>query len=309
MKLIFGKEKDTELVFTMNIVTQPREIQILIISHLNVTDLLSVSETCHSLKEAARDPSLWKNLTLTYKQIKTKTEACRNHVSRCSKVREIVVNGGREDVRIQSDKIMSVVMIAQATLKLLSINLASPACLSNSSFEKIGASMTQLIYLEVNGGKLGRGGIASLSRLKELKSLKLPDLDGANFVQGDLTSPIMALLMDLFSKLNKLEEVELQSCTHYPSDEVVESLVNNNPNIHHLDISSSGHVMPWKGLGHELSSRSLDLIADKCPKLTHIGLAIQRSFSSSSITNLVSKCPKLRHANLKDTPLTTLPWL
>ena len=118
--------------------------------------------------EVSRDPSLWTKLTLTNEKIKTRTEACRSHVSRCSKLRELFIVGQEENIR--SDKIISVVMKAKATLKLLSINLASSACLSNSSFEKIGASMTQLTHLEVNGGKLGRGGIASLSRLKELKS-------------------------------------------------------------------------------------------------------------------------------------------
>ena len=284
----------------MSIVTQPREIQLLIIRHLNVPDLLRVSKTCHSLKEAVRDPSLWTKLTLTYEKIKTKTEACRNHVSRCSKLREIIIIGQEEDIRIRSDKIMSVVLKAKTSLKLLSINLASHAGLSNSSFEKIGASMTQLTHLDVNGEKLGRGGIAGLSRLKELKTLKLPGLlCGDNFVHDGLNSP-MAFLVDLFGNLKKLEEVELQSCAHFPSDEVVESLVKNNPNLHHLDISTSGPVEPWMGMG-ELTSRSLVLIADKCPELTYIGFANQKTFSSSSITKLVSKCPKLKHVNLQNT--------
>ena len=286
----------------MSIVTKPREIQLLIIRHLDVPNLLRVSETCHSLKEVARDPSLWKKVTLTYMKIKTKTEACQNQVSRCSKLRELFIIGQEEDIR--SDKIMSVVMKAKATLKLLSVNLASHAGLSNSSFKKIGASMTQLTHLDVNGGKLGRGGIASLSRLKELKSLKLPgffrgDIDD-DFVHDGLTSPMMDSLVDLFSKLKKLEEVELQSCAHYPSDEVVESLVNNNSNLHHLDFSASDPVEQWMGMG-ELSSRSLILIADKCPQLTNIGFANQNTFSTSSINRLVSKCSKLKHANFQNT--------
>ena len=50
----------------MNIVTIPREIQLLLFGQLSVLDLVRVSQTCHRLKEVARDPSLWKKLTLTY---------------------------------------------------------------------------------------------------------------------------------------------------------------------------------------------------------------------------------------------------
>ena len=133
----------------MSIVTAPREIQLIIFGQLKVLDLVRVSETCHRLKDVARDPSLWKKLTLTYKRIKNKTEACKSHVSRCSSLREIVITG--EESAIRSNKIMTVVMKAKNTLT--SINLSpSFAGLSNSSFEKIG-EMTQLTHLAVGGGK------------------------------------------------------------------------------------------------------------------------------------------------------------
>ena len=54
------------------------------------------------------------------------------------------------------------------------------------------------------------------------------------------------------------------------SDAVVMSLVNNNPNLHHLDLD-----ITTKKLVVDFSSRifkSLELIADKCPQLTHIGI-------------------------------------
>ena len=50
-----------------------------------------------------------------------------------------------------------------------------------------------------------------------------------------------------------------------------------------------------------LSSRSLILIADKCPQLTHIGIGHLESFSDTTITKLVTKCPKLKHANFEET--------
>ena len=77
----------------MNIVTLPGEIQLSIFGELKVGDLVRVSETCHQLNDAVRDPSLWKKLTLTYDKIRSKNEACRNHVSRCSKLKEIFIAG------------------------------------------------------------------------------------------------------------------------------------------------------------------------------------------------------------------------
>ena len=45
---------------------------------------------------------LWKKLTLSYEKIKNNNEACRNHVSRCSSLKEIFITG--EETVIRSDK-------------------------------------------------------------------------------------------------------------------------------------------------------------------------------------------------------------
>ena len=281
----------------MSMVTTPREIQLLIFGQLRVVDLVRLSETCHHLKDVARDPSLWRQLTLTYKTIKNKNEACRNHVSRCSSLREIIITG--EERLIRSDKIMTVVMKAKNTLT--SINLSpSFAGLSNSSFVKIG-EMAQLTHLAVGGEKLGPGGISALACLTELKTLKVPDIECGTFGAHSYDIP-MAKIVDLFSKLKKLEKVEIQRRDNFPSDEVVKSLLNNNPNLHHLDITSSklSILSTYRDINF-LSSSSLILIADKCPQLTHIGIGNLRSFTDTSITKLVTKCPKLRHANFEGT--------
>ena len=110
----------------------------------------------------------------------------------------------------------------------------------------------------------------------------------------------MAVLVDLFSTLKKLEVVEIKTDWDYPSDLVVESLVNNNPNLHHLDISTSSPYILIRD-SDELSSRSLILLAEKCPQLTHIGIGYLTMFSSFSITKLVTNCPKLKHANFEET--------
>ena len=280
----------------MSIVTIPRETQLLIFGQLRVVELVRVSETCHHLKEVARDPSLWKKLTLTYERIKNKNEACRNHVSRCSSLLEIVITG--EEKSIRSDKIMSVVMKAKNSLT--SINLSpSFAGLSNSSFEKIG-EMSQLTHLAVGGGKLGPGGISALACLTKLKTLKVPGIVCGSFGAQSNDIP-MASLVDLFSKLKKLEQVEIQMKDNFPSDEVVKSLVNNNPNLHHLDITQYGCPNNSFRDIDVLSSRSLILIAEKCPQLTHIGIGNLGCLSDTSITKLVTKCPKLKHANFEET--------
>ena len=282
----------------MSIVTIPREIQLLIFGQLRVVELVRVSETCHHLKEVARDPSLWKKLTLTYERIKNKNEACRNHVSRCSSLLEIVICISGEEKSIGSDKIMSVVMKAKNSLT--SINLSpSFAGLSNSSFEKFG-EISQLTYLAVGGGKLGPGGISALACLTKLKTLKVPEIVCGRFGAQSNDIP-MASLVDLFSKLKKLEQVEIQMKDNFPSDEVVKSLINNNPNLHHLDITQFGcPVNSYRDID-VLSSRSLILIADKCPQLTHIGIGNLGCLSDASITKLVTKCPKLKHANFEET--------
>jgi len=206
-------------------------------------------------------------------------------VRRCSSLREVDITGDTgEKKSIRSDKIMTVVMKAKNTLT--SINFSpSFAGLSNTSFKKIG-EMTQLTHLAVGGRKLEPEGISALARLTELRTLKVRE-----------NNSYIPVLVDLFSKLKKLEQVEMVKMK-FLSDEVVKSLVNNNPNLHHLDITTFGFV-PYNI--DAFSSRSLILIADKCPQLTHIGIGDLWNLSDSSITKLVESCPKLKHANFRDT--------
>ena len=107
----------------MSLLNLPRELQLHILSFLPAIELVMLSETCLSLKDLARDPSLWKHrkqLVLSYKNIKNNTQACRDHVVRCSKLRELTIihpdaDGGYLERTIKSDKIMSVVMKAKNT--------------------------------------------------------------------------------------------------------------------------------------------------------------------------------------------------
>ena len=120
----------------MSILTIPKELQLHIIGLLPVIDQLKLSETCHGLKDQVRDPSLWKKLVLDYDMIKNNNEACRKHVARCSKLKELcIIQPCPWDApgAVRSDKIMSVVMKAKRTLTTLSIDRIA---LSNSSFKQ-----------------------------------------------------------------------------------------------------------------------------------------------------------------------------
>ena len=287
--------KDLTSGQTRSLLTMPKEILVIIFGLLKESDLLRISTTCHHLKDVSRDPSLWKKVTLTYEKIQNKNEACRNHVSRCTSLREIFITG--EEKEIRSDKIMTVLTKAKDTLT--SINLSPNfAGLSKSSIERI-SDMTQLTHLAVGGDKVGPEGLAALARLTELRSLKVQGIRSRNFV-GSSTNILSMALVNLFSTLKKLEEVEIKRNKNYPSDLVVKSLVDNNPNLHHLDISSTSHPL-LPNTTNELSSSSLILLADKCPQLTYIGIGNLTMFSSTSIIKLVSSCPKLKHANFERT--------
>ena len=274
----------------MNILTIPRELQVHIFGLLPVPDRLRVSETCHLLKDAARDPALWKKLTLCYHVIKNNMEVCRDQVARCStppcRLRELfVIFPHHPQGRIRSDKIMSVVMKAKGTLKTLSVDNLR---LSNSSFNQI-SKMTQLTRLDINAVNMKSDGIAELANLSELQSLKMTNLIR---VYGSCT---LKNLVDFFSSLKKLEIVDLDGYGQL-NDEVIESLVVNNLNLNYLNIrhtSMNDHP--------EVTGKSLNIIAVNCPQLIHIDIGDLYELSNDDILTFVSKCSKLKYANFEGT--------
>ena len=267
----------------MSILTIPKELQLHIIGLLPVIDQLKLSETCHGLKDQVRDPSLWKKLVLDYDMIKNNNEACRKHVARCSKLKELcIIQPCPWDApgAVRSDKIMSVVMKAKRTLTTLSIDRIA---LSNSSFKQI-SQITQLTKLAIHVGKMKTGGFSDLANLSKLESLR---------IRGFCSDGVLNDLVDFFSILNQLEEVEFYM--FYLKDEVIKSLVENNPKLHHLKIHTPGSQFS------QLIGESLNLIADNCPQLTHIDVANHHVFKNADIINLVSKCSKLKHVNFRNT--------
>ena len=275
----------------VSIQTIPKELQHHILSLLSIKERLRLSETCHGLKDVVRDPILWKKLVLSYERIKNKTKACREHVERCSRLQELCITEPEETIR--SDKIMSVVMKAKATLTSLSV---ADFALNNISFKKI-SQITQLSKLEISVTEIKCGGITSLVNLSELKSLKI---DGFFERYNTVDSFTLNLkdLADFFSRFKKLEQVVIGECAL--NDEVVESLVVNSPYLRHLDINCYFAT-------HDTMGSSLNIIGDKCPQLTHIGLTnlyvYQLQNDDVDITQLISKCTKLKSANFEGTQI------
>ena len=69
---------------------------------------------------------------------------------------------------------------------------------------------------------------------------------------------------------------------------VLESIINNNPNLHHLEFSC-------------ICENGVNFIANNCPQLTHIGIGRWTGFCEDSIRKLVSNCPKLKYAKFEQT--------
>ena len=275
-----------------SLLSLPREMQLHILSLLPMRELLRLSHTCHSLKDLAKDPSVWRRLILSYKKIKNNTKACREKVARCSKLRELIII--HQEDKPQSDKVLSVVMKAKSTLTTLSIRKIK---LCNSSFKKI-SKLTQLTKLAINVYRIKADGLSDLKNLTKLRSLEIRELYREIY---DLNN-----VVDFFSRLNQLEEVKLIESLSVVKDKVIESLVENNPKLHHLEINMlgfRGRREPFDFLAaQQLTSKGLNFLADRCPQLTHIDIGNSLYiFTNSDISRLSSKCSKLKYVNLENT--------
>lgn len=275
------------------ILTIPKELQLHIIGLLRVPDRLRLSETCHSLKDLVRDLTLWKQLVLCYKRIRDNTEECRDHVARCSKLRDLYIcscilpwnNTENYEGRVRSDKIMNVVTKAKSSIQTLTVRKFR---LSNSSFKQL-SQLTQLTHLNINARNIRSDGIAGLAKLSELRSLKMYNFRHGHFI----LSNNLKSLEGVFSILKKLEVVEMREYDQL-SDDAIENLVVSNPNLHHLDINSTSYIIPN-------SSKILSYIADNCPQITHIDIGHLTVFTNDDLIKFASKCSKLKYANFEDT--------
>ena len=222
----------------MSLLSLPRELQLLIIGLLPVRDLLRLSETCHTLKDLARDPSLWKKLVLSYKNIKNNPKACREHVARCSKLRELTIihpDSNRTDSKskFRSDQIMSVVMKAKNTLTTLSIG--SFTFFGVSSFKKI-SQITNLTKLGINASNfIEAKEFFQLNNISKLRSLKIHHL---HYVLGEaLGKTLVKLALDCPG----LEHLDVSGCLKneliIPVQYLEEFLrIASQARLRHLDI-------------------------------------------------------------------------
>ena len=279
----------------MSILTIPKELQLHILGLLSVSELLRLSETCHGLKDLARDPCLWRKLSLSYKMIKNNTVACRNHVSRCSSLQELFITGKERSIR--SDKIMSVVMRAKDSLTSFDISLESPGmALSNSSVIKFG-KMIQLRKLSLVGTKIKPDGISALNKLTELTTLKVVGMG-----MWDCSEDYQHV-KNLFTNLKRLEEVKISFGPF--SDKVVDSLVTNNPNLKYLDLNSRFYrfVFYDENVGNTTVKNMIGSIADNCPQLTNIDLGWLDIIDNNDLLKLIAKCVNLQLANFEETSI------
>ena len=53
--------------------------------------------SCCLLKDLSHDPALWRKLSLRYERIMNRTQACREHISQCTSLKEIYITGADND--------------------------------------------------------------------------------------------------------------------------------------------------------------------------------------------------------------------
>ena len=148
-----------------NLTNLPDEVLLMIFSFLSKSDLVSLSQTCQGLKHVARDPSLWTELILKYEAIRKSTWACRELVSRCTKLKHLtIIERVRPD--IDNAKVMSVVVKRKDTLTYLKID--NDKGLSNSAMTQL-SKMTNLRHLAMSAFKLEPSGLLLLTNLTELQ--------------------------------------------------------------------------------------------------------------------------------------------
>ena len=152
----------------INLANLPDEVLLMIFSFLSKSDLVSLSQTCQSLKHVAHDPSLWTELILKYEAIRASTWACRELVSRCTMLKHMTITSARTLARpdIDSDRVMSIVLIRKDTLTYLKIDDGKG--LHNSAMTRL-IEMTNLRHLEMSAWRLESSGLLILTNLTELE--------------------------------------------------------------------------------------------------------------------------------------------
>ena len=198
-----------------NLSNLPDEVLLMIFSFLSKSDLVSLSQTCQSLKHVTRDPSLWTELILKYEAIRKSTWACRELVSRCTMLKHLTITSARP-AHDDSDsaKVMSVVVKRKDTLTYLKVENGNG--FYNSAMTWI-IEMTNLRHLEMRGLRLKSSGLTNLTELQEF--LILP-------CRYKISLPITAI-EHFASSMKKLRILKIPDLNLKQAS----ALVKNNPHL------------------------------------------------------------------------------
>ena len=196
----------------------------MIFSFLPKSDLVSLSQTCQGLKHVAHDPSLWTELILKYEAIRKNTWACIELVSRCTMLKHLTITSARPfDRAIDSDRVMSVVLIRKDTLTYLKIEDGKG--LYNSAMTRL-IEMTNLRHLEMSAWRLDSSGLLILTNLTELEEFLIRPCMHA--CRCKISLPVKAI-KHFASSMKKLRILKIPD--HDLHITQLSVLVKNNPHL------------------------------------------------------------------------------
>jgi len=286
----------------------PDELWLRILGHLdNLVSVSVVGATSRRFNRLTKDTKLWKKIEFDIKNINASLEAVQGVLERATIVKEIKFTN-RNWKQVDDAAVASLLVMAKDTLKVLVFG--PKVKLQNQEVLKL-ECLTKLEVLDFSVYTLPIAGVNAISKLKNLRELKIP-LERFNRVvpwgqEIDLTP--------LFTELKNLVVVDLTYM--HINDATLSLLARNNPNLEHLNITTcSLRVRAWPSLkdlarhcpklgyldltGHRtMSGNSFNALA-QCKNLQHLVLKECVDLSDGTLQKIARNCPKLRHVNLTD---------
>jgi len=288
----------------------PNEIWLRIMSYLSMQDIIGMGATSQRYHQLSKDPSLWKSLVFNWKTIQGNLRGFHGIINRATKLEKLSITNNTE-VDVDHKTIVSVIKRAKTTLKVLILdrdinseeNQDMEMDLGNHTIEKF-RHLKKLEVLHFSAENLQSDGVIALGRLRNLTQLKMTG--GCNEVmEEDLNY--------LFEELNNLVMVDLSECDQVMTDEVVEILARNNPNLERLvlddcvKLQGFGFWAPiFKNLKHlslsgcyNVTDAAIQKMANSCSHLESINLKGCVLVEDSGVKSLAQKCPNLQSINLE----------
>jgi len=290
----------------------PDELWLRILGHLDkLASVSMVGATSRRFNRLSKDTKLWKKIEFDIENIMqawnmSKWESVKGVLERSTMLKEIKFTN-RNMLDVDDMAVASLIAMAKDTLKIL---IFGPEVkLQNETVVRF-ESLSKLEVLDFSYNTLNISGVNAISKLKNLRELRIPLERYKRVVPMGQEIDLTPLFLDL----KKLEVVDL---AYIPiTDATVSLLARNNPNLEHLNIAScSIHSRTWP---------SLQDLARHCPKLWHLDLtghmamsgvsfsALARcknleflflehcsDLSDATLQNIAKNCHKLRLVNLK----------